>query len=299
MRRGSGRQPAYVRIDGVLLGELGHLHRLRMVRDHHLHERDVGVTGLLGDRLIRCTGAGLLAGAARLDDGQVARARALLGRRALVRSSPTARREQQENNQHREKSESSQRPSLYFHGSFKVRRLHTSCIGCSREGPCHVFDPCGDPATTPRVARRPRPHPHRAAGDLLGPRRPRPRRDRLREGLPTGPGQEARPRGRQLRQRLRPRRRQPGQARRQRRRTAPGSDRQQQEHGAGRQHPQAGPVPARELPQQRPGVQGQVRLRRQLQRLHGLRHPQADPAEGRHPGALPRLPERRVGCATC
>ena len=49
--------------------------------------------------------------------------------------------------------------------------------------------------------------------------------------------------------------------------------------------------------QQRPGVQGPLRLRRQLQRLHGLRHPQAHPAEGRHPGRLPGFAERRLGLA--
>ena len=78
---------------------------------------------------------------------------------------------------------------------------------------------------------------------------------------------------------------------------AAGRDRQQQEHGPGRQHPQAGRVRARERAQQRPGVQGPLRLRRQLQRLHGLRHPQAHPAEDRHPGRLPWLPERHLDLA--
>jgi hypothetical protein len=73
------RHPSDVRIDGVPARELGHLHRLCVVRDHHLHERDVGVTRLLGDRLVGRPSAGLLAWSARLDDGQVAGARPFFG----------------------------------------------------------------------------------------------------------------------------------------------------------------------------------------------------------------------------
>ena len=47
--------------------------------------------------------------------------------------------------------------------------------------------------------------------------------------------------------------------------------------------------------QLRPRLPGQVRLRRQLQRLRRLRHQQAGAARACHPGAVPGLAERRLG----
>ena len=65
---------------------------------------------------------------------------------------------------------------------------------------------------------------------------------------------------------------------------------------AGRQPAQAGAVRLDQRPQQRPGVPGRLRLRRQLRRLHGLRHHEARQSRSDvSPGRLPRLAERHLG----
>ena len=70
----------------------------------------------------------------------------------------------------------------------------------------------------------------------------------------------------------------------------PGRDREQQEHRADRQHPQAGRLRQRAAAQQRPGLPGRLRLRRQLRRLHRSTT-SANPKKPTvvSPGGLPRL----------